>query len=118
MRALLQKLEPVIWGLFGGGMFVGALVLPAWLLAVGVLAPLGLGRAADYDHIYALFTENWLARPLLFAAIALPFWAGAHHLRHLQIDFGGLARDGWFGALCYLAAVFAGIFAAVAVINL
>lgn len=118
MRALLQKLEPVIWGLFGGGMFVGALLLPAWLLGVGVLAPAGAAPlAASYDHIYPLASHP-LGRLALLAAIALPLWAGAHHLRHLNLDFGGLARDGWFGALCYAIAALGSIAAIIAVVNL
>jgi fumarate reductase subunit D len=55
---------------------------------------------------------------VFFAAIALPLWGGAHHLRHLWLDFGGLKSDGLVGMLCYGLALFGSLAAFVAVARL
>jgi len=119
MRTLMLKLEPIIWALFGGGMFVGALLLPAWLLVVGVLAPTGMvsSAAVGYDHMYALASHP-LGRLVFLAAVALPLWAGAHQLRHIFLDFGGLPRDGVVGGLLYAVALVGSVLGIVAVVNL
>jgi len=36
MKALMLKLEPIIWLLFGAGMMVGGFVLPAFIATVGL----------------------------------------------------------------------------------
>lgn len=119
MRTLLVRLEPLIWVLFGLGMMVTALLYPAWLLMVGLAAPLdALSPAAlSYERALALASHP-LARLVLVAAVALPLWAGAHHVRHVQIDFGGVARDGWFGSLCYAVALAGSVLAVLAVARL
>lgn len=119
MRRLLLRLEPVIWVLFGGGMMVTALVFPAWLLTFGLAQPLGVlsPEALSYDRALALASHP-LGRLVLALVIALPLWAGAHHVRHVQLDFGGLARDGWFGALCYGIALAGSVLAVLAVARL
>ena len=115
MKALMLKLEPIIWLLFGGGMMVGGFVLPAWIATVG------LGLAGDealaYDRMHALIS-NPIARLVALAAMALPLWGGAHHLRHLWLDFGGLKTDGLVGALCYGGALVGSLLAIVAVVRL
>jgi fumarate reductase subunit D len=118
MRRVLLVLEPVIWGLFSAGMMVGGLLLPAWVLVMGVAGPLGIApTATTYDHAFALASHP-LGRLVLLAAIALPVWGGAHHLRHLWLDFGGLKSDGLVGTLCYGLALFASLAAIVAVTRL
>ncbi len=119
MKSLMLKLEPLIWVLFGGGMMLAALVFPAWLAVVGVAAPLGLvpDGALAYDRAYAL-AANPIGRLVLVAAIALPLWAGAHHLRHVVIDLGGIAHDAWVGSLFYAIALLGSILAIVAVVRL
>lgn len=119
MKTLLLKLEPVIWVLFGAGMLVGGLLYPAWLLMVGLAQPLGAlsPEALSYERALAL-ASSLLGRLVLVAAIALPLWAGAHHVRHVAIDFGGVARDGWFGALCYAVALAGSVLAVMAVVRL
>ena len=113
----MLKLEPIIWGLFGGGMFVGALLLPAWLLVMGVLVPLGVVDTVSYDSLYALAT-NPIGRLAFLAAIVLPLWAGAHQLRHIFLDFGLLKHDGWIGGLLYGVALVCSGLGVVAVWNL
>jgi fumarate reductase subunit D len=118
MRRLMLVLEPVIWGLFSAGMMVGGLLLPAWALVMGVAGPLGIASGAtSYDQFSALATHP-LARLVLLAAMALPLWGGAHHLRHLWIDLGGLRSDGLVGSLCYGIALVGSLLAIVAVVRL
>jgi len=118
MRRVLLVLEPVIWVLFSAGMMVGGLLLPAWALVMGVAGPLGIASTAtSYDHFYAL-ASNPLGRLVLLAAMALPLWGGAHHLRHLWLDFGGLRSDGLVGTLCYGGALLGSLLAIVAVVRL
>jgi succinate dehydrogenase subunit D len=119
VKALLVRLEPVIWILFGGGMFVSALFYPALLLMFGLAAPLNAlpPDALSFERALALAAHP-IGRVLLAALIALPLWAAAHQVRHLAIDFGGLARDGWFGSLCYALALGGSVLAVLAVIRL
>lgn len=113
------KLEPVIWVLFGAGMMVGGLLLPAFVLVVGLAGPLGLVHhgALSYDRMYWL-ASNPLGRIVFAAAAALPLWGGAHHLRHVWIDLGGLRSDGLVGSLLYGIALLGSIFAVIAVVRL
>jgi fumarate reductase subunit D len=116
VKALMLKLEPVIWLLFGAGMMVGGFVLPAWIATVG----LGLGTAdgaLSYERMHALLSGP-LGRLVALAAMALPLWGGAHHLRHVWIDFGGLKSDGVVGGLLYALALAGTLAALIAVVNL
>jgi len=114
---LILKLEPVIWALFGGGFFVGCLLLPAWILAVGLAAPLGLAspEALSYERALSLAAHP-IGRLLLLALIALPAWNGFNHLRHWVIDLRGAGSDGWVAPLCYLAALAVSAIAVAAVL--
>jgi fumarate reductase subunit D len=116
VKALMLRLEPVIWVLFGAGMMVGGFVLPAFIATVG-LGLVGDAAALSYDRMYALLS-NPLARLVALAALALPLWGGAHHLRHVWIDFGGLRSDGVVGGLLYLLALGGSVAAIVAVTTL
>jgi fumarate reductase subunit D len=112
----MLKLEPVIWVLFGAGMMVGGFVLPAWIATVG----LGLGTsdaALSYDRMHGLLAHP-LGRLAALAAMALPLWGGAHHLRHVWIDFGGLESDGAMGGALYALALAGTLAAVVAVVSL
>jgi fumarate reductase subunit D len=119
MKRLMLLLEPPIWVLFGLGMMVAALLYPGWLLAVGLAEPLGVlsAHALSYERALSLAAHP-LGRLVLAAAIALPLWGGAHHVRHVALDFGGLARDAWFGPLCYAAALAGSVLAVLAVVRL
>ena len=119
MKTLLIKLEPIVWVLFGVGMMVVAFLMPAWLLVMGLAGPMGLltGDALTYERMLGLFGHP-LGRVIGAAAVALPLWAGAHHIRHLAIDFGGIARDIWFGPFCYAVALAGTVLGVVAVLAL
>ena len=98
MRGLLHALEPLWWGLFVTGTFLSALLLPGLLLAV-LLAP---GAVASAD-VHAVVTS--LPGRLLFAVLVITcLWNGAHHLRHFNIDLGGLSRDTGVAWLLYAVA--------------
>jgi fumarate reductase subunit D len=119
MKALLLRLDPVIWLLFGNGIMIGTILLTGWLLVVGLGVPLGLvpADALAFDRAHALAAHP-IGRLVLFALIALPLWKGAHHLRHLFLDFGGGDRDALVAPLLYGLATAGSLLAIVAVVRL
>jgi succinate dehydrogenase subunit D len=119
MKELLLKLEPVIWLLFGQGIMIGTMLLTAWLAVVGVGIPLGIvpADALSYDRAHAL-GANLIGRLVLLALIALPLWKGAHHMRHVSLDMGGLDRDTVVAPLLYGIAALGSLLAIVAVVRL
>ncbi len=86
---LIRLLEPLWWILFGAGGFAAALVLPALLLCVGLLFPLGVfGEPIDtFNRMRTLF-GNPIGQGVLILVISLTFWHAAHHLRHFAYDLG------------------------------
>ena len=119
MKDFLLKVEPVIWLLFGGGIMLGTMLLTGWLLVVGLAIPLGLvpAEALSFPRAYGL-AANPIGRLVLVALIALPLWKGAHHLRHLSLDNGGLSRDPVVASTLYLIATLGSLAAIVAVVRL
>lgn len=119
MKTLLLRLEPVIWVLFGAGIMLGTMLLPAYLLTVGLGAPLGLlpEGALAYDRAYAI-ASNPLGRLVLLAIIALPLWKGAHHLRSLLSDWLGHGAEGIVGSLLYAIAAVGSLVGIYAVLTL
>jgi fumarate reductase subunit D len=106
MKHLIGRLEPVIWALFGGGFFVGCLLMPAFIFMLFIAAPLGWlpADAVSYERAHSLAT-NPIGRLVLLVLIVLPFWNGANHLRHFVIDLRGIRSDGVVAPLCYGAAL-------------
>lgn len=106
MRAFLLRVEPIIWLLFGAGIMVGTLLLPAYLLTVTLAAPLGLlpADALGFERAHAL-AANPVGRLVLLGLIALPLWKGAHHLRSFSVDVVGGRWDGVVAPLLYAAAL-------------
>ncbi len=119
MRTLMLKLEPIIWLLFGGGMLIGGLLLPALILTLGVAGPLGWidPAALSYERIHGL-ASSLPGRAVLLGAVTLPLWAGAHHLRHVWIDFGGLKTDGLVGPALYAIALVGSVLGVVRVLGI
>jgi fumarate reductase subunit D len=108
VKTFLLKIEPVIWLLFGAGIMVGTILLPGYLLTVGLGAPLGLvsADALSYDRLHGMVSHpigGLLFRLVLLALIALPLWKGAHHLRHFLIDMN-FHHDSVVAPLLYLIA--------------
>lgn len=115
MKTLLLRIEPVIWLLFGAGIMLGTMLLPAYLLTVGLGAPLGYlpEGALSYERAHGI-ASNPIGRLVLLAIIALPLWKGAHHVRSLLVDWLGHGADVWAGPLVYAVATvgsLAGIYA-------
>jgi len=119
MKHLLLKLEPLIWLLFGQGILIGTMLLTGWILVVGLGVPLGIvsADALSYERAHAL-ASNPLGRLFLLALLALPLWKGAHHVRSLSIDYGGLSRDAAVATLLYAVAALGSLAAIVAVVRL
>ena len=119
MRALLLRLEPIIWLLFGQGIMIGTILLTGWLLVVGLAIPLGIvsPEALDFGRAHGL-ASNLIGRLVLAALLILPLWKGAHHVRSLMIDFGGGERDGLVGSLLYGIALVGSVMAILSVVAL
>ena len=119
MRHLLLKLEPVIWFLFGQGLLIGTMLLTAYLAVVGLAVPLGIVSpdALAYERALRL-GASLIGRVVLFALIALPMWKGAHHVRYLSIDMGGLSRDTVVAPILYTLALIGNVLALIAVVRL
>ena len=105
MKHFLLKIEPVIWLLFGQGLLIGTMLLTGWILVVGLAIPLGIvsPEVLHFDLAHAL-GSSLIGRLVLAALIVLPIWKGAHHLRHLSIDFNGADRDPVVAPILYVIA--------------
>jgi fumarate reductase subunit D len=116
VRALLLRLEPIIWLLFGLGIMAGTLFLPGYLLTVTLGAPLGLlpDGALSFERAHAI-AANPIGRVVLLALIALPLWKGAHHTRSLVLDTFGHHSDGLVGTLLYAIAAVGSVLGILAV---
>jgi len=106
MKHLILRFEPIIWALFGGGFFVGCLLMPAFIFTLFIAAPLGWlpADALSYERAHALAT-NPIGKLVLLVLIVFPFWNGANHLRHFVIDLRGIRSDGLVAPACYGAAL-------------
>ncbi len=119
MKGLILRLEPVIWFFFGGGFFIGCLLFPATIFALGIAAPLGWvpAEALAYDRVAGL-AASLPGRGVLLAMLVFPLWNGLNHMRHFAIDLGGVKRDVWIAPLCYGAALVLSLGALFAVVRL
>lgn len=79
--------EPLWWGLFSAGGVCFAVFLPAVILFIAVLLPLGLlpAEALSYERASALLFS---VPGFLFvgAVVCLPLFHAAHRLRHGMFD--------------------------------
>lgn len=119
MKHLLLRLEPVIWLLFGMGIMVGTLLLPGYLLVLGLGAPLGLvpESALGFERMHGL-AANPIGRLVLLALVALPLWKGAHHLRSLSVDLNGHGRDAIVATCLYAVAAIGSVLGIAAVFRI
>jgi fumarate reductase subunit D len=119
VKTLLLRLEPVIWLLFGAGIMLGTILLPGYLLTVGLAGPLGLlpEGALSFDRVHAI-ASNPIGRLCLLGLIALPLWKGAHHMRHLAIDWFGAGTELVVAPLLYALAAVGSIAGILAVLTL
>lgn len=119
MKHWLLRLEPLIWLLFGPGILIGTMLLTGWILVVGLGVPTGFvsADALSFERAHAL-AASLPGRVFLLALVALPLWKGAHHVRSLSIDFGGLSRDAAVALIMYTIAAAGSGLALVAVVRL
>lgn len=119
MKHFLLRIEPVIWLLFGQGLLIGTMLLTGWVLVVGIAVPLGLvdPAALSFDRAHAL-ASSLLGRLVLAALVVLPLWKGAHHMRHLSIDFRGADRDPVVAPILYGIATIGSLLGILAVVRL
>ena len=119
MKHLLLKLEPLIWLLFGQGILLGTVLLTGWVLVVGLAIPLGIvpADALSYERAQML-GSHIIGRVILLGLIVLPIWKGAHHMRHIFLDFGGAKRDVLVAPLLYLLAASGSVLAVVAIVRI
>ncbi|KUJ88677.1 MAG: fumarate reductase subunit D [Halomonas sp. 54_146] len=79
--------EPLWWGLFSAGGVCFAVILPAVILFIAILLPLGLlpAEALSYERASALLFS---VPGFLFvgAVVCLPLFHAAHRLRHGLFD--------------------------------
>jgi fumarate reductase subunit D len=87
VNALLLRLKPVLFVLFGAGILVGTLLLPGYLMTIGLAGPLGLlpAEALSFERAQAIFS-NPLGRLLLLGLIVLPLLKGAYDTPSLAVD--------------------------------
>jgi len=119
MKPWLLRLEPLIWLLFGQGILIGTILLTSWVLVLGLLVPLGVvpADAVAFERAHRL-AANPIGRLVLLAIAALPLWKGAHHLRSLAIDFGGVHRDALVASALYGLAAVGSLLALAAVLRI
>jgi fumarate reductase subunit D len=114
---MIRRLEPLWWLLFGGGGMATAMAMTMLFFIVAVAYPLGIGGSAEetYFRMKMIFA-NPVGKGVLIAVIALPFWNGAHHLRHFTIDMGFPHQATRVGTLLYAGALL-GTLATVAIVG-
>jgi fumarate reductase subunit D len=112
VKGWLHALEPLWWGLFVTGTFVSALLLPGLLLAL-LLAP-GAVASSDVHAVVASLPGRLAGAVLVITCL----WNGAHHLRHFNIDLGGLSRDTGVAWLLYAIAGVGSLWALAVVLGL
>jgi fumarate reductase subunit D len=115
VKRFITAFEPLWWSLFVTGTALSSILLPGWLLTVG----LGVGGAdaLSYERAHAL-GANLLGRAFLVVLVVACLWNGAHHLRHFNIDLGGLSRDTTVATLLYGLAAAGSLLAIVAAVRL
>ena len=115
MKRFITAFQPAWWLLFVTGTALSSILLPGWLLTVGL--GVGTADALSYERAHAL-GANLLGRAFLMVLVVACLWNGAHHLRHFSIDLGGLSRDTAVATLLYGLAAAGSLLAIVAAVRL
>jgi fumarate reductase subunit D len=80
-----KETEPIFWTLFSAGGVVAALFLPAQLLLVGILVPLGWVHVPPHRGMLALL-QSPITRIYLLVLCSLPLFHFAHRFRYTLYD--------------------------------
>lgn len=93
--------EPIVWSLFGAGGMVAAFFLPAIIIVIGLLYPLGMldADALSYARVQN-FSASWVGKLCWLTMISLPIWHAMHRIYHGLHDLKVGARGLCF-YLCY-----------------
>jgi len=107
--------KPIVWGLFAAGGTVSAFVVPALILAHGLLVPLGVfgENALSYERVKAVL-GFFPVSVVVFGVVALTLWHAAHRIRVTMHDYG-IRNDQIVALICYGAA---GVFSLAALLGL
>lgn len=106
--------EPLWWGLFSAGGVCFAVLLPAVILFIAVLLPLGLlpAEALSYERASSLLFSV-LGFLFVGAAVCLPLFHAAHRLRHGMFDISvgndALNKKLMYGGAALLSALALGL---------
>ena len=99
--------EPLVWVPFSAGLGIDALVLPALIVATGLLVPAGLVGEGLQG-----FAQNILVRIVLWGVASATFFHAAHRLKFVLVETGMRPAKATVGGICYLAAVAGTVWAA------
>lgn len=94
--------EPIVWGLFGAGGMLTALITPVMIFITGLLVPLGVidSESFSYQKI-AGFATTWYGALIILVLVALPLWHTLHRIFHALHDLGIKRGRHWQKVFCY-----------------
>ena len=104
-----KHIEPLLWSLFGAGGMTIAYLMPAVILIVGMLVPLGIipAEALSYERMSAFVTESWIGRLFIIALLVPSYWGCIHRVYHgmhdLQIHAGKSVKVACYGGTLLLS---------------
>lgn len=75
--------EPPVWLMFSAGGSVSAFLIPAVIIVLGILLPLGVVSAEGIME----FARSWFGKLVILVLAIFPMWAGLHRLHHSLHDF-------------------------------
>ncbi len=88
------------WSLFSAGGVLSALVVPAMILATGLILPQRGTDAQAWERVHAV-TGWWPVRLALFVVLAFSFVHCAHRIRHILMDLGLRGFSPLLAGACY-----------------
>ncbi|CAM3734814.1 fumarate reductase subunit FrdD [Parendozoicomonas haliclonae] len=103
-----RHIEPLLWSLFGAGGMAIAFLMPAVILIVGLLVPMGIlpAEVLSYERLSAFFLESWFGRLCAFVIIVPALWGSIHRVYHgmhdLQIHAGTGIKVFCYGSVLVL----------------
>lgn len=101
-KTYIRSHEPIVWGLFGAGGMLTAIITPVMVLITGLLVPLGIinSDALSYATVHD-FATSWYGAIILFVLVVLPLWHTLHRIYHALHDLGIHRGRGVQQVICY-----------------